>query len=190
MREKAVKVRGARGVGIKVLAITVLAGSAALLGPAQASAAKVGKYQGPVFQTPSSNPNWAPPTVEFKGGFGKKRKSGKPARNWVGYFVFRRVWYLCSDGKVYFPGSTGGDTYESAIELELLTIKFKKNRFSVTDRDEEGISTMTITGRLSRKGAASGTVRYVVNDPGGPISGRGPTTCDTGVLNWTANKVG
>jgi hypothetical protein len=188
MRHKTVRFSGARGVGIKLLAIAVLAGSAALLGPAQASAAKVGKYEGPVFQTPSANPNWAPPTVDFKGGFGKKGKSGKRARNWVGYFRFRRVWYLCSDGKVYFPGSTGGDTYESAIELELLDIKFKKNRFSVSDTvgDDLYQETMTITGRLSRKGPASGTVRYFVND----IGGRGPTFCDTGVLSWSANKVG
>ncbi len=183
MRHETVKIGGARGVGSKVLAIALLAGTAALLGPAQASA-KVSRYQGPVFQTPSSNPNWAPPTIEFKGGFGRKLKSGKRTPNTVSEFNFRRVWYACSDGKVYFPGSTGGDTYESVIGLELLDINFRKSRFSVSDTvgDDLYQETMTITGRLSRSGSASGTVRYFVND-----SGR---VCDTGVLNWTANKVG
>lgn len=194
MSQMTVNGRGARGAVSKVLAIALLAGTAALLGPAPASA-KVGKYQGAVAQAapppsaptpenqiPNPNPNPPPPTVEFKGGFGKKRASGKPAKNWVSFFVFRNIWYLCSDGRVYYPGSSSD--ISSAIELETFPINFKKQRFSISEKQGEGIATMTITGRLPRRGPATGTLRYVANAGGT----RG--VCDTGVLSWTANKVG
>jgi hypothetical protein len=67
-------------------------------------------------------------------------------------------------------------------------LKPKKNgTFSGTHTDGSG-STLTVTGKIPRKGTPTGTVQEVRVIPQTPGSGSTFGTCDSGVVTWSATR--
>ncbi len=88
------------------------------------------------------------------------------------------LWGPCSG----FESSDGESKHEIAVKPK------KNGSFSGTDT-QNGTDTLTVSGQILGKRSASGIVREVEQRPfkeGGYAWG----TCDSGVVSWTANRVG
>jgi hypothetical protein len=173
---------------------TALAGCLAIAVPlvaAQALSAKgsSGHYVGPVKNTP--RPEHAAafggrPTVEFW----LKRRRGKPVG--VARFFEWNVGYECTEGPSpgypngrtvrRYPTEHGGQYLGTSFQGRGLRVR--QRRFSGTSSEPLDAGRMTVTGRIPRRGPATGTIRLFLHDRGDSDDPR--TDCDSGVLRWTA----
>jgi hypothetical protein len=169
--------------GVKGRALAAAAAICGLLAFAPAAPAKNVSYSGPVDQ-PQAATYVEPPRIEFGVRFAKNDR-GKLVAKFLTKLTAWNLWYQCSNIP---PGSgnTSGIVYPGAINdtqskvILGLPPRVKHGRFSATDPDE-GIE---VSGTIPKHGPASGTVRiFATSEPGDePDLG----TCDSGLLNWTA----
>lgn len=156
----------------------VCAALVAQAAPAEASHT----YTGPIDLQPRPFPEGAgegAPTVQLKVRFQGKQ----PIR--VDKFLETSAYFFCSAGPpmASYPTDTGGHPSKVVYQW---SVKVNKRRFAASSSDAG--QTVTITGRIPAKGAATGTVRIVdhlplTEDPELPAG-----TCDTGTLNWRATR--
>ncbi len=152
--------------GAALATATVLLGLMFAVTPA---AAKAIKYEGPV--NLADRPGHPPaPTIKFKVTFaGKTPTQVSPPHE-------RGIYSQCTDGAERYD--EGGAQFEFSMKVN------KKRRFAYTDT-EAGF--FRITGVVPRKGPVRGTIqiKYTVTD----FNGAYVADCDSGVLNWTANRL-
>jgi hypothetical protein len=160
-----------------------LIGLCVLLLIASSAFASVGKqsYEGPVA---SEGVDGRSPTVRLKVEFKKvHHRRGAPSR--LIYWAQRAVALYCPNGQKMYAGpgtelDGGPGTFD---ELSLPGQRIRKGKLSVSELSADEGDTQTITGRVSRKGNATGTIRIVAFNP---FYGQ---TCDSGVVSWTASPV-
>jgi len=162
-----------------VLAIAFAASSAA---PAGASVGKQ-HYEGPVA---TAGVDGRLPSVRVKIEFKKvKGKRGKPKA--IIDFQHRAIALYCADGtKTHtgpFYGADGGPGGFSFFEQTGLPVKKGRFKLSETTSGSDVADVQRATGRVGRKGNATGTIQLTLFHP---VFG----TCDSGVVNWTASPVG
>ena len=154
----------------------------AVLLTAPSALASVGKqsYEGRVA---TEGVDGRSPTVRVKVEFKKvHHKRGAPIR--LIYWAQRAVALYCTNGQKTYAGpgtelDGGPATFD---ELSLTGQRIKKGKFSVSELSADEGDTQTITGRVSKKGNATGTIRIVASNP---FYGQ----CDSGVVRWTASPV-
>jgi hypothetical protein len=145
--------------------------------------ASVGKqsYEGPAA---TDGVDGRSPTVRLKVEFKKTHhRRGAPSR--MVYWAQRAVALRCPDGSKTYAGpgtelDGGPGTFD---ELGFTGQRIKKGKFSVSEPSADEGDTQTVTGHVSKKGNATGTIRIVAFNP---FKGQ---TCDSGVVNWTASPV-
>ena len=138
--------------------------TAALLVPAQA-AAKTKHYVGAVGPSGSISFN----VVTKKKKKGKKGKKGKKTKPQVKGFSFSGIPVNCVDG----PHTTHG--------FVSFPVKLRGGNFNIVASSSVTGATLDVHGNL-----AAGTIHVAGNVPIDP-SGQG-TSCDSGVLSWTAQR--
>jgi hypothetical protein len=157
-------------------------GVCALLLMAPSAIASVGKqsYEGPAA---SEGVDGRSPTVRVKVEFKKVHHRRGAPRSLI-YFAQRAVAVYCSNGqKTYAGPGTELDGGPGVFdELGDTGQRIKKGRFSVSGESADGGDTQTITGRVSKKGNATGTIRITTFNP---FYGQ----CDSGVVSWSASPV-
>ena len=153
-----------------------------LLLAAPSSFASVGKqsYEGPVA---SEGVDGRSPTVRVKVEFKKVHHRRGAPRSLI-YFAQRAVAVYCSNGQRTYAGpGTELDGGPGGFDVLGDTgRKIRKGKFSVSGLSADGGDTQTITGRVSKKGNATGTIRIVTFNP---FYGQ----CDSGVVTWSASPV-
>ena len=159
-----------------------LIGLVALLMAAPSALASVGKqsYEGPVA---SQGVDGRSPTVRLKVEFKKAHhRRGAPIR--LMYWAQRAVAVYCTNGqKTYAGPGTELDGGPGIFdELGFTGQRIRKGKFAVSEESADQGDTQTVTGRVSKKGNATGTLRIVTFNP---FYGQ----CDSGVVNWTASPV-
>lgn len=161
-------------IWLAIAAVTMLA--------APAADASVGKqsYEGPVA---TDGVDGRAPAVRLKVEFKKvHHRRGAPSRliDWAQ----RAIALRCPDGsKIYAGPGTELDGGPGGFdELSFTGQKIKKGKFSVSELSADEGDTQTVTGHVSKKGNATGTIRVVAKS----FSGQ---TCDSGVVSWTASPV-
>ena len=147
--------------------------------------ASVGKhyYEGPAA---TQGVDGRSPSVRVKIEFKKVNgKRGKPKA--VIDFQHRAIALFCANGtKTHtgpFYGDEGGPAGFSFFERTGLPVK--KGRFKLSENTfgSNVADVQRATGRVGRKGNATGTIQLTLFHP---VFG----TCDSGVVNWTASPVG
>jgi hypothetical protein len=149
---------------------------------APSTLASVGKqsYEGPAA---ADGVQGRSPTVRVKVEF-KKAHHRRGAPKSLIYFAQRAVAVYCTNGQKTYAGpgtelDGGPGMYD---ELGDTGQRIRKGRFSVSGLSADGGDTQTITGRVSKKGNATGTLRILYSNP---FYGQ----CDSGVVSWTASPV-
>jgi hypothetical protein len=90
----------------------------------------------------------------------------------------------CSNGQKTYagPGTELDGGPGGFDELGDTGQRIRKGKFSVSGLSADGSDTQTITGHVSKKGNATGTIRIVTFNP---FYGQ----CDSGVVTWSASPV-
>jgi hypothetical protein len=146
--------------------------------PASGSTGKQ-SYEGPVA---TQGVEGRDPTVRVKIQFKKvHHRRGAPTQ--LVYFAERAVALYCSDGSKTFGGPTLGELggpggYDV---LGGTGQRIRKGKFSASGPSADESDIQTITGHVSKKGNATGTIRITAT-----FSGK---TCDSGTVSWTASPV-
>jgi hypothetical protein len=137
-------------------------------------------YEGPAA---TDGVNGRDPTVRVKVQFKKvHHRRGRPTE--LIYFAERAIALRCPDGSKTFGGPPLGELggpggYDVLGDTGQ---RFnKKGRFTASGPSADESDTQTITGHVSKKGNATGTIRVVATFSG--------MTCDSGVVSWTASPV-
>ncbi len=163
------------------LAIAIAASSAASAG------ASVGKqyYEGPVA---TAGVDGRSPSVRVKIEFKKVNgKRGKPKA--IIDFQHRAIALYCANGtKTHtgpYYGDEGGPGGFSIFERTGYAVKKGRFKLSETTAGSNVADVQKATGRVGRKGNATGTIQLTLFHPN-PAFG----TCDSGLVNWTASPVG
>jgi hypothetical protein len=137
-------------------------------------------YEGPAA---SAGVDGRSPTVRLKVEFKKvHHRRGSPTH--LIYWAQRAVAVYCTNGQKTYAGpgtelDGGPGTFD---ELGFTGQRIRKGKFSVSEQSADGGDTQTITGRVARKGNATGTIRIATFNP---FYGQ----CDSGVVSWTASPV-
>lgn len=159
--------------------------SLAIVGLLWASAAfgSTGKqsYEGPAA---TEGVNGRDPTVRLKIQFKKvHHRRGRPSQ--LVEFAQRAIGLHCPDGSKTFGGPALGELGGPGGYDELGDTGQrvnKKGKFSASGPSADESDAQTITGHVSKKGKATGTIRVVAT----AFSGM---SCDSGVVSWTASPV-
>lgn len=155
----------------------------ALLLLPSAAFGSVGKqsYEGPAA---TQGVNGRDPTVRVKIQF-KKVHHRRAAPSQLVYFAQRALALRCPDGSTTFGGPAlgelGGPGGFDVLGDTGQRVN-KKGNFAASGPSADESDTQTLTGHVSKKGSATGTIRVVAMS----FSGQ---TCDSGVVNWTASPV-
>jgi hypothetical protein len=128
--------------------------------------------------------NGRDPTVRLKVQFKKvHHRRGKPSQ--LVQFAERAIALRCPDGSKTFGGPTLGELGGPGGYDELGDTGQrvnKKGNFHASGPSADESDTQTVTGHVSKKGNATGTIRVVATTFSG-------MTCDSGVVSWTASPV-
>jgi hypothetical protein len=170
------------GARISIGALAALCVAVAALLGAPSALASTGKqsYEGPAA---TEGVKGRPPAVRLKVQFKKvNHKRGKPIS--LADFEQRAIALYCPDGtKTYGGDGSALDGGPGVFDqLSLTGQRIRKGKFSFTEESAGHTNTQTITGRVGRKGNATGTIRILGHGPNGQ-------TCDSGVVGWTASPV-
>jgi hypothetical protein len=153
-----------------------------LLLAAPFSFASVGKqsYEGPVA---SQGADGRSPTVRVKVDFKKVHHRRGAPRSLI-LFAQRAVAVYCSNGQKTYagPGTELDGGPGGFDQLGDTGQRIRKGKFSASGLSADGGDTQTITGHVSKKGKATGTIRIVTFNP---FYGQ----CDSGVVTWSASPV-
>ena len=152
---------------------------------ASPAAASVGKqyYEGPVA---TEGVDGRSPSVRVKIEFKKVNgKRGKPKA--IIDFQHRAIALFCANGTKTHTGPfyepDGGPGGFSFFERTGFPVKKGRFKLSETTFGSNVADVQKATGRVGRKGNATGTIQLTLFHP---VFG----TCDSGVVNWTASPVG
>jgi hypothetical protein len=149
---------------------------------APAASASVGKqsYEGPAA---TQGVEGRDPTVRVKIQF-KKVHHRRAAPSQLVYFAQRAIAVHCPNGSTTFGGPAlndlGGPGGYDVLGDTGQRVS-KKGAFSASGPSADESDTQTITGHVSKKGSATGTIRVVTTFSG--------MTCDSGAVSWTASPV-
>jgi hypothetical protein len=154
-----------------------------MLLPAASALGSTGKqsYEGPAATQGVAGRD---PTVRLKIQFKKvHHRRGAPSQ--LVEFAQRAIALYCPDGSKTFGGPVLGELGGPGGYDELGDTGQrvnKKGKFHASGPSADESDTQTITGRVGKKGNATGTIRVVLTTYSG-------TTCDSGVVSWTASPV-
>jgi hypothetical protein len=176
--------------GAATIALAAALALALLVAPAATpKPAKWVKYRGDIDPAEKGS---APTAVQF--AVKMKEKGGKRVPVAVGGFKSKAVVIHCSDGDFYWDDSQGeGIGFYGFLGYQT---PVKNRRFSDTASDDdeyfdEGtghnyfLEEHSISGRIPRRGAATGTLRLRSRTE---VDGAVVRSCDSGVVAWSATK--
>jgi hypothetical protein len=162
--------------------------AAVAIAPASAGAtARTDKYSGPIDLPELPNDTPGPASIDLTVKAKSKKKGKKPKPKLVTRLKTHNVYMTCEDGTHVYPADNNSE-FDITYGIEFPGAKIKKRKFSTTDPATGEFGTgITLTGRVPKKGPASGTIRIQLDlsDSTAPELGK----CDTGTLGWTADKL-
>lgn len=172
---------GAARRAVSTVLVLLAVAFASLQAGADAHAAKI-KYFGTIDQ-PQADPNRPQPTIELLVHLDRK-KSGELKPDHVNRITTRNMGFQCSDGQTWYPGTGYRKDFFSYPGVENHPWGVKKRRFSGTAEDDVEVDRLAASGRIPRKGPATGTVRMI--RPAGAEDSIAP--CDSGTVAFTARQ--
>ena len=168
-----------RAVSTALVLLAVALASLPAAGDAQA--AKV-KYFGTIDQ-PQADPSRPQPTIELLVHLDRK-KSGELKPDHVNRITTRNMWFQCSDGQTWYPGTGYEKEFFSYPGVDNHPWGVKKRRFSGTADDDVEVDRLVASGRIPSKGPATGTVRLL--RPAEAEDAIAP--CDSGTFSFMARQ--
>lgn len=163
------------------VSVGLLAVCAAVAATPATAAGKGAKYEGPIAAEP--HPSEPDVLIRFKVRYDKK---GKPEELFP--LEIQGVREYCENGSSLGIGGGYGGGWATWGNASVLVKKRKFGEDQHVGLDHE--DTWSIAGTIPRRGDASGFLRIVERIGTGDEDIAQYGTCDTGVLSWTAERVG
>jgi hypothetical protein len=163
-----------RRVGSGAAVLAAIFAMAAIVPASAGATAKNYKYAGPIGLAELPGDTAGPASIELTVKAKSKKKGTKPKPKFVSRLKLHNVYETCEDGTKLYPADNNSE-FDITYGFEFEGAKIKNRKFSTTD------ASITLTGTVPKSGPATGTVRISEE-----VSGFGH--CDTGTLNWTADK--
>jgi hypothetical protein len=187
-----------RRVRSGVVALAAICAALAIAALAGATSSN-DKYSGPVDLTEVPDDTPGPASVELTvKSKSKKKGSKKLVPKELSKLKLHNVYATCTDGTHVYPADNNSE-FDIVFGFDYGGTKIKKRKFSIDDATPPGdeipatSSSFAMTGKVPRKGAATGTIRITFHrdanpEPADPRYPEPALNCDSGVVSWTADK--